>query len=708
VQKRAFFAFQRTVALLGDANMAAAENTLKGPCRGSNFGVEISRFVMKLILTCGLVWSVFGMHAWSHNQSDRAAGARDFDRKFDRAEVLYKGGNFSNALSMYLELYKLDTTNLNVCYKIGSCYLKTGANPGKAVYYLEKAVKGAASDFDEESSKERRAPITSYKLLGDAYHLNYKFDQAISAYQTYKQALAKSHIHDRNIQKDIAHRLEMCSNGKELMTHPAEVRIVNAGKTINSAYPDYAPRVSADGNTMIFTSRRPENTGGKTYDGGQYFEDIYIATRKDGKWQQVENIGWPVNTVGNEAAIGISADGQEILIYKDDLGDGNIYSSRLEGDKWTTPVKLNSYVNSPYWEPAAYLSADRLSLYFVSDRPGGFGGTDLYVSRRAPGGDWGRPVNLGPTVNTPYDEHSPYLHPDGQTLFFSSKGHETMGGYDVFFTHALLSDEKAWVKPTNVGYPINTPGDDAFYMVTADKQSAYYSTMMQDALGEKDIYMVSFPESSTAPLTLLTGTVFNNGTQAAKNVIITVTNNETNLVEGVYNANPVTGKYTFVLTSGVSHNISFESDGRMFYSENRFVPVTSKYTEITHHVNLGDVAAGSSIALNNIFFDFDDARVKPSSVTELKRIAAFMKKHPDVFVEVSGYADSKGTDDYNRKLSQQRAESVVKYLVQEGIDSSRLKASGQGISPQASNTKTRDVSGRESDRRVELRIIKAG
>jgi outer membrane protein OmpA-like peptidoglycan-associated protein len=635
-----------------------------------------------------------------------AGNSRDFEKKFDRAEVLYKGGNFSNALPMYLELYRSDSTNFNICYKLGACYLRTGKSYDKAVHFLEKAVGGAAADFMDETVKERRAPLNSHKLLGDAYHMNYRFDDAIASYEKYRQLLQSNRVHNRELVKEIARKIEMCKTGRELMAHPAEVKIVNLGTSINSSHPDYSPRLSADQSTMIFTSRRPENTGGKTYDGGQYFEDIYIATRRGDQWGKAQNIGWPINTVGNEAAIGISADGQEILIYKDDMGDGNIYSSRLEGDKWSQPKKLNSYINSPYWEPSAFLSADGLSLFFVSDRPGGHGGTDIYRSRRAPGGDWGRPVNLGPAVNSPYDEHSPYIHPDGATLFYSSKGHNTMGGYDVFFTRATQNDDRTWAKPTNVGYPINTPGDDAFYMVSTDKQTAYYSSMMKDAVGDKDIYLVTFSESISSPLALLKGKVYSTGTETASNVVITVTDNETNEVEGVYYANPKTGEYLFVLTPGRSHNISYEADGRLFYSENRFVPETGKYTEIVQDIRLSDLSVGAKVSLSNIFFDFDDTKLRPSSKTELDRLVSFMKKNPNIGVEVTGFADAKGADDYNRKLSLGRAQSVVNYITGQGVEKSRLTATGLGAQTHVVVKSGKDPAGRESDRRVELKIVR--
>ena len=630
---------------------------------------------------------------------------KDFERKLERADLFYRNGNYQAALKMYLDLYRSDSTNCNICYKIGVCYLKTDRNGTDAVPYFKKAVTAAASDYIAEDKKEKRAPLLAHKQLADAYHLAYKFDEALLSYHKFRETLKRSRGQEKELIREVDRKINMCITGKELMACPADVKILNLGKSINSAYPEYAPRVSADQSTMIFTSRRPENTGGRTYDGGQYFEDIYIAHKKDNEWQKATNVGWPINTVGNEAAIGISADGQEMLIYKDDMGDGNIYSSSLDGDKWTTPKKLNSNVNSEHWEPAAFLSADGQTLYFVSDRPGGYGGTDIYLSKKTKAGDWGKAVNLGPTINTAFDEHSPYIHPDGKTLFFSSKGHRTMGGYDIFFSQTLPSDDNVWLEPTNVGYPINSTGDDAFYMVSADKQSAYYSSMKEDAVGEKDIYMVTFPDAKESPLAIVKGTVLDSSNQVMKNVMITVVDNETKQVQGVYHANSKTGKYLFVLTPGKSHNISYEADGRMFHSENKFIPANNPFAVESRDVKLADVAAGSRVVLNNIFFDFDDTRLKPFSVAELDKVTSFLEKYPDMKVKVTGYADSKGADDYNRKLSEARAQSVVNYLVSKGIDKKRLQAAGGGTSLADNTSKANDPTGRSYDRRVELTIV---
>jgi outer membrane protein OmpA-like peptidoglycan-associated protein len=655
---------------------------------------------MKKIITVFLIAFLINATALA------ARGIRGFDRKLERAEELYHGGSFYNALTAYLELYKADSSNCNISYRLGDCYLKTGGSPKKALYYLKKASQSVSSNYMEGSGKEKGAPVTVYKLLGDAHHLNSEFDIAIANYEKYKRALSSARNHEIAIVKEINRKIEMCNNAKELVAHPAEVKIINLGKNINSVYPDYSPRLSADQNTMIYTSRRPGNVGGNTYDEGQYFEDIYISTKKGNEWSPAANIGEPVNTVGNEAAIAFAADGQEILIYKDDMGDGNIYSTRLEGDKWTVPVKLNSNINSKFWEPAAFISADGNTLYFVSDRPGGYGGTDIYKSKKTASGDWGRAVNLGPTINTPYDEYTPFIHPDGVTLFFSSKGHNSMGGYDIFFSRTMPSDERIWLAPTNVGYPINTPGDDAFYTVSPDKQRAYYSSGRDGGFGEKDNYMVTFSDNIISPLALMKGAVLDTNNQAPRNMKITVTDNETGQVVGVYYPNSKSGKYTFILTPGKSHNIVYEADGALFYSENRYVSEETKFTETDKPVKLPTVAVGSKVVLNNVFFDFDKTELRPNSKAELERIYNFLLKSPAVSVEVSGYADSKGSDSYNKKLSQQRAQAVVNYLLSKGINKERMTAQGYGEvkSSALANSEKANPSGRESDRRVELKI----
>ncbi len=637
-----------------------------------------------------------------------AQNTTDFDTKFKLAQEVYKGGNVYAALPMYLELYRSDTTNSNICYLVGECYLKARSGKAKALPFLEKAILNVSHKYNEGNSKERNAPLLSYKLLGDAYHIHSKFNKAIASYERYKKELLLYKHKDSENLKDANRKIEMCNTGKELMAVPINVKIENMGKNLNSTYADYSPVLTADQNTMIFTTRSIESTGGNLTPEGKYFEDIYISHFENSTWSKAQSIGKPINTDENEASVGISPDGQEILIYKDDNGDGNIYSTTLNGDVWSTPIKLNSNINSKHWEPSAFISADGHFIYFTSNRPGGFGGRDIYVSQKTKDGEWGKAKNMGALINTEYDEDAPFIHPDGITLFFSSNGHNTMGGFDIFYSMMSENNSK-WSAPVNVGYPINSPDDDVFYVVSPDKTKAYYSSFKEGGLGEKDNYMITFIDQKKAPLTLLKGIVKDINGTVPQDIEITVTDNETGLVAGVYRPNSKTGQYLFILTPGKNYNISYEAEGYLFYSENREIKKNTNYYEIYKAIQLPPITIGSKIVLNNIFFDFDKATLRKTSNVELKNIIRFLNKYPKVSIEISGYTDSKGTTDYNLKLSNERAAAVVNYLIVNGISKERLTSKGYGeSSPDAKNENadgTDNPEGRQLNRRVELKII---
>jgi outer membrane protein OmpA-like peptidoglycan-associated protein len=629
----------------------------------------------------------------------------ELDKLYKEAEISLKNENILQALNLYTELLAKDPKNSNLFFKLGYCYLKVSKANSKALYFLQKASTRVSSKYKEGSVNEKKAPLLTYKLLGDAYHQQGQFDLAIVSYERFRKILLSSRKKNYDDIDEIERQIEMCRNAKKLVAAPLNVKIKNMGRNVNSPFPDYSPVFTADQNTLIFTSARSTNIGGKTYDGGKYFEDIYTASKTDSGWSKAVNIGPPINTIDNEASVCISADGQEILIYKDDKGDGNIYSTSLKGTKWTVPVKLNSHINSKWWEPSAFISADGTALYFTSDRPGGYGGRDIYKSEKKANGDWGKAVNLGETINTEYDEDAPFIHPDGVTLFFSSKGHSSMGGFDIF--ESTVSDGK-WSTPENVGYPINSPGDDVFYVVSPDKKIAYFTSLREGGYGEKDNYSITFPDPKESALTLQKGTVVDDDQNAPKDIKITITDNNTDEVVGVYHPNSATGKYLFILTPGKSNNIYYEAEGFLFYSENKYIAKEDSYREVTKSVKLAPIAVGSKVVLNNIFFDFDKADLRKSSNVELNRLYDFLVKHPNLAVEISGYTDSKGTDDYNNKLSTDRALAVTEFLVSKGISKERLTAVGCGKSdPIAPNEKTDgsdDPSGRQLNRRVELKI----
>jgi outer membrane protein OmpA-like peptidoglycan-associated protein/tetratricopeptide (TPR) repeat protein len=647
-----------------------------------------------------------------------------FENKFDRAEKIfstlyqdgkgealtYKGGNtykaaYSTALPIFLELYKEDPSNSNLAFKIGVCYQSSKRESSKAIPYFNQATTATSDNYNGSSHKEKNAPLISFKYLGDAYHLDYQFEKALEAYNKY---LTVAGNRNKELVAETKRKMEMCRNGKILVASPVHLKIQNLGNTVNSNSADYSPVLSADQQTIFFTSRRPETTGGQKDEEGNNMEDIYMATRTDKGWSKALNIGGDINTEWHEATVGISPDGQTILIYKDDMGDGNIYSTSLEGDKWSKPVKLNDNINSKYWEPSAFISADGSTLYFTSDMPGGFGGRDLYMSHREPDGDWEKSINMGSNINTIYDEDAPFIHPDGITLSFSSNGHNTMGGFDIFTS--LISPEKIWSEPVNVGYPINTTDDDIFYVVSPDNRKAYFSSFREGGFGEKDNYMATFIDKKETPLTLMKGTVIDESGKPAKKVIITVTDNETGQLAGRYKTNSKTGEFLYILTPGKNYNITYQSEGHLFYSENIEIPKKSNYYEVKKTVSLNPIVVGSTITLNNIFFDFDKATLRPLSNVELNNLVLLLKSNPNLQVEISGHTDSKGDLAYNQELSEERAQAVVNHLIAAGISADKMKAKGYGKTKPVSNNKKAngkdDPTGRQQNRRVEFTITK--
>lgn len=660
-------------------------------------------------------------------QNNNEVFAKDFNRAEkifskvyqdgkDEAQTYSKGG-YSAALPIFLRLYKLDSTNKNIAFKLGVCYLSSRKERALAIPYFLKAVTAVSYNYKGSSFKEKNAPLIAIKFLGDAYHLDYQFDKAIETYERFKTAMAEKNIAikatltekiiltDKVLIDETNRKIEMCKTAKVLMGKPVNVLIENLGNTLNSPYADYSPVLSADQTKLFFTSRRPETMGIQKDDDGNYMEDIFTAHKTETGWSSAENIGVPINTDWHEATVGISPDGQTILIYKDDLGDGNIYSTTLDGDVWSTPVKLNENINSKYWEPSAFISADGNSLYFTSNRPGGFGGRDLYVSKKAQNGDWGIAANMGARINTAFDEEAPFIHPDGVSFSFSSNGHSTMGGFDIFTS--LLSDT-TWSEPVNVGYPINTTDDDIYYVVSPDSRTAYFTSFREGGFGEKDNYVATFLDRKEAPLTLMKGDVLDELGKPAQHVNITVTDNETGNVVGVYHTNSKTGTFLFILTPDKNYNITYQAKDHLFYSENMEIPVQTNYYEIKRAVTLDPIVVGSKIILNNIFFDFDKATLRAESNVELMNLVLLMKSNPNLKVEIAGYTDNKGGDEYNKNLSEERAKAVVARLIASGISPNRMKAIGYGMTmPIASNSMadgTDNPEGRQLNRRVEFRI----
>ena len=402
--------------------------------------------------------------------------------KMNEARHQYLNGNIRGGLNIYREMLKEFTNDAIVNYRIGECYLDL-KEWQLAVEYIQNA----------KNINEKVAPELNYKL-GEALHRNNQLDKSEATLTAYKTGLKK-----KNPLYNVDKLLAEVSYAKKLMLAPVKVEILNLGKNINSRGGDYAPSLTADGQTLIFTSRRADTKGGAVDKAGdyKYFEDIYI-TKFDSitnDWTKALPIEGKLNTEGHDASLSISPDGNQIYIYRNDgtvyIGDIFVSKKRRSGI-WGEPTALDKQINSSYFESSASLSADGNKLYFVSERQGkkygAIGKGDIYVVEKITKSTWGEPRNLGSVINTPEDEISVYIHPDGKTLFFSSKGHLSMGGYDIFSSRLQL--DGTWSAPENLGYPVNTIDDDVHFVLNMDGKIGYYSTIREDGLGERDIYKI--------------------------------------------------------------------------------------------------------------------------------------------------------------------------------------------------------------------------
>jgi len=505
-------------------------------------------------------------------------------RNFNDAKRFILFSNYTAALPLLLNLQRADTLNANLNYLAGLCYLNSSFEKEKSISYFKAASQNMSPKYKELRFKEKKSPYKTIYHLGQAYQFAYQFDKADNYFVKYKEL-----VFDNAKELRLADRyIEMCKNGEALLKNPIEITIDNLGGVINSDCDEHTPCITADEKTLIFTSRRRGSTGGTLTDDGRYFEDIYISKKVNEQWTAPQKISTNINTNGHEATIGVSPDGQELYIYKDDNGIGNIYFSRFENKDWTIPEKVGSNINTSANETHATISSDGTTLIFISDRDNGKGGKDLYVVHRLPDGEWGLAQNMGDVLNTPYDEEGPFLHPDGYTLYFSSKGHNSMGGYDLFYSE--LQNDSIWGAPVNMGYPINTTVDDVYYVLSANGKRAYFSSIRKDGFGGRDLYvmnLLSLPERSSA---VIKGNVQMEGTaEIPKNIIINVRESDTGKMVGRYKPNKESGYYIIILRQGKDYTFTCESPDLIFYPEKISIPTRTAFTEINKPIILNPI-----------------------------------------------------------------------------------------------------------------------
>lgn len=458
-----------------------------------------------------------------------------------KADSYFKYGNFDYALDEYLELIEEDTEDTEINYRIGVCYLNTNIDKASAVPYFEQVLKG-----------KKYSPEAPY-LLARAYHYAYRFDDAIKYYNIYKEKGKGSPINLASVD----HQIEQCSNAKELMKFPVDATFINLGKEINSSFDEYYPFVPTNEAYLVFNSRREENS--IQQDNGKYFTNTYIAKVIDGKYQEARQTFDINDSKTNDEVVGLSADGSKIVYYKENFrgyGDLHLASFSKEG-RATNDVVLDETINSKYTEIAGAISDDGKKFYFASDREGGYGGTDIYVCQILPNGKWSEAMNLGPTINTQYNEDFPNLYDDGNTLYFSSKGHSSMGDYDIFKA-SFDEEKKKFTKVENLGYPINTPEDNMNFRLSDDGKYGYMAAVRKEGFGKLDIYRINF-NTIEPKYTVIRGNVAYRGDDKPARVDITIFDEEGEIY-GDYKPNMETLKYVIILPAG-NYTMEVESKG---------------------------------------------------------------------------------------------------------------------------------------------------
>jgi len=525
--------------------------------------------------------------------------AQDTDKLIFSADKYFKIRNYEEALPLYLEAIEKGVKDPTTYYRVAVSYEESFEidEKIKAIPYFEYAI---------ENGKDK-LPDEVYFDLASVYHLNTQIDKAEEYFKKYKSTIKN----DNRALKKVNRALEIVANAQQLISSPKDIKINNFGTVINTQYTEYNPVVSADESVMAFTALRP-NTG-KTRSNEDFIEEVYISYNSSGNWTQPK----PIEIISdyNVGTAGLSADGQKMMVFIGGAqGTGNLYEIRKSGENWSQPVTLGNKINSRHLETTASLTPDGKTMFFASNRPDGYGGLDIYKSEKLESGEWSAPENLGPEINTKYNEDAPFIHPDQWTLFFTSDGHNSIGGRDIFVTR-LFNEE--WTTPENMGYPINTTANDNYFNLTADGRKGYFSSDRKGGQGGQDIYSFEMPEEeANIPLTMVKGRILDGETmQAIPTTIYMVDKESGQKLDFVYQPEPKTGNYLIILPPAKNYDMIIESDGYLPYTLNINVPGQTYFYELYQEILLKtikqfDVVVGQEVEIRNAFYDTHEDAVK--------------------------------------------------------------------------------------------------
>jgi outer membrane protein OmpA-like peptidoglycan-associated protein len=617
-----------------------------------------------------------------------SSGSKKAIKQFEAARSCYDARDVACCEEALMKAIKADDQFIEAYQMMAQLCYDQGRMEEAIAYYA------ATLDIDPEGNPD------GYRLLAGLKLVTGDYDGALQLVNTYL-AFPPDRVKNSSAGESIR---EKCLFALEAMRNPVPFRPENMGSAINSQYSEYWPSLTVDEQILMFTVMLPI----EAYTGNDPLllqEDFFYSTFRGESWEPRKNAGAPLNTSDNEGAQSMTADGRTLWFTACNRPSGegmcDLYYSTLKEGRWSSPRNAGSPVNTRYSEKHPAISADGRILYFTSNRPGGSGSYDIWMSERS-GETWSEPVNLGDSVNTPGLEQSPFIHPDQQSLYFSSTGWPGMGQGDLFLSR--FDRKSGWTSPQNLGYPINTHADDIGLTLNASGNRAYFASNRGEGM-DTDIYSFEMPsEVRPVPVSYMKGRVYDSRSMKGLKALLQLIDLETEETVMELESYVGEGDYLITLPTDRDYALNVSADGYLFYSDHfTFSGLHSQAKPLQRDVPLEPVKVGSLVVLHNIFYATGSFQLEQASRTELKRVYDFMLLNPAIGVEISGHTDNTGTPEHNQQLSEQRAQSVVEYLVNMGIDLKRLKAAGYGeVHPVADNE---NEQGRAMNRRTELKIL---
>ena len=608
-------------------------------------------------------------------------------KQYEKAAQLYDRHDYAGALRLIDELL-VEAPNYTKAWLLKA-----------DMYYDLKAFSDAISTYKKAVSIDSAFFPPAFYIMANLYFDMENYEDAKTNYLKYLTFNPKIQAE----LKRTAENLELCDFRLQMMKHPVPFKPVNIGPNVNSPGYEYVNAVSLDEGQLYFT-RKGANPGSDE----SFFRSVSaLSASGQLNWSPAIEIGAPINTPGNEGALCVSPDGMTIIITccsrPDSYGSCDLYSSRKLGNNWSEPQNLGDLVNTSAWESQPCLAADGRTLFFVSTRRGGHGGSDIWKSILQGDGSWSVPVNLGDTINTSGNEMAPFIHPDGRTLYFSSTGHPGMGGADLFVSR--LGANNRWLKPENLGYPVNTKLDEINLIINAKGNEAYISAERKNGYGNTDIYRFELPtQSRPASVSYVHGKVYDENTRFPLSASFELIDMQSDVVVVSSSSDVVTGEFMMSLPVDKDYALNVSCKGYLFYSMNFSLSNEHDASNpVKLDVPMQPVAVGEKVVLRNIFFDTDKYELLPYSKAELGKLIAFLLKNTAMHIEIGGHTDNEGSDAHNMTLSQNRAKAVYDYLTANGISADRLSFKGYGESMPIESNDT--PAGRANNRRTEFKVI---